>query len=90
MNELPAKLKNRKSLKGVFTLIELLVVIAIISDLAETGAGLTSISSIPNNTAHFYNGSLSSINVGYADGHVETQNPFAISWQYTAEASYFY
>ena len=66
----------------------------IISDLAEySGAINTSISSIPKNEAHFYNGSLSSINVGYADGHVETHNPFAIAWQFSGNGglqSYFY
>jgi prepilin-type N-terminal cleavage/methylation domain-containing protein/prepilin-type processing-associated H-X9-DG protein len=66
----------------------------IISDLAEYSGGInTSISSIPNNEAHFYNGSLSSINVGYADGHVETHNPITIRWQFSGNGglqSYFY
>ena len=36
---------------------------------------------------------LSSINVGYADGHVETHNRIAIQWQFTGNGgaeSYFY
>jgi prepilin-type processing-associated H-X9-DG protein len=43
--------------------------------------------------AHFYNGSLQSINVGFADGHVDTHNRSAITWQYTGNGgsqSYFY
>jgi prepilin-type N-terminal cleavage/methylation domain-containing protein/prepilin-type processing-associated H-X9-DG protein len=43
--------------------------------------------------AHFYNGSLRSVNVGFADGHVDTHNSIAITWQYTGNAgqnSYFY
>ncbi len=64
----------------------------IISDYAE-GNGSTDPNSIPNNEAHFYNGTLSSINVGYADGHVETHNRIAIQWQFTGNGgaeSYFY
>jgi prepilin-type N-terminal cleavage/methylation domain-containing protein/prepilin-type processing-associated H-X9-DG protein len=62
----------------------------IISDYAETAAGATNISSIPITEAHFYGGSLSSINLGFADGHVALHNPHQITWQYTAESSYFY
>ena len=62
----------------------------IITDLAETSAGLTDPKTIPNTDAHFYNGSLSSINCGFADNHVETHNAISISWQYTDEASYYY
>ena len=64
----------------------------IISDLAEIGEnpGDHNVSDIPKADAHFYNGSLSSINVGYADNHVETHNAISISWQYSAESSYFY
>ena len=64
----------------------------IISDLAE-GNGTTNITSVPNNEAHFMNGSLSSINAGYADGHVVTHNSRAIAWQFTGNGgaqSYFY
>ena len=60
----------------------------IISDLAESGS--TNVSSISNVYAHFYNGSLNSINVGYADGHVELHNRYAIQPQYTAQSSIFY
>jgi hypothetical protein len=62
----------------------------IISDLAETTAGDTTVDDIPNVDAHFYNGSLNSINVGYADNHVETHNRLSIAWQYTSQSSYFY
>ena len=62
----------------------------IISDLAETSVGDVNVGDIPKGDAHFYNGSLNSINVGYADGHVELHNRNAVQWQYTAEASYFY
>ena len=66
----------------------------IISDLAEANKGSKDPGSIQNNApnfnAHFYNGSLSSINVGFADGHVETHNTISIQWQYTAQSSTFY
>jgi prepilin-type N-terminal cleavage/methylation domain-containing protein/prepilin-type processing-associated H-X9-DG protein len=56
----------------------------IISDLAEVLGTGTNVSAIPNTQAHFANGGLSSINVGYADGHVETHGKNKISWQYTS------
>ncbi len=62
----------------------------IISDLAETTLGDTNVTDIPKGDAHFYNGGLSSINLGFADGHVESHNRTEITWQYSAEASYFY
>jgi prepilin-type N-terminal cleavage/methylation domain-containing protein/prepilin-type processing-associated H-X9-DG protein len=64
----------------------------IISDYAE-GNGSTNVNTIPNTEAHFYGGSLSSINLGFADGHVATHNPHQISWQFTGNSgqeSYFY
>ena len=64
----------------------------IISDLAEAG-GQTTVSSIPKNNAHFNNGNLSSINVGFADGHVDTHGKSKINWQFTGNngaQSYFY
>ena len=61
-----------------------------ISDLAEASAGSTNVTDIPKNQAHFFNGTLSSINAGYGDGHVETHNKAAISWRYTAQSSYYY
>src|ERR1035437_534739 len=62
----------------------------IISDLAETSVGSTDPNTIPNNNAHFYNGSLSSINVGFADNHVETHNAISIRWQFSNQSSYYY
>jgi prepilin-type N-terminal cleavage/methylation domain-containing protein/prepilin-type processing-associated H-X9-DG protein len=64
----------------------------IISDLAE-GNGTTNLNSIPSTEAHFSNGSLSSINAGYADGHVQTHGKNAVQWQFSGNASaesYFY
>jgi prepilin-type N-terminal cleavage/methylation domain-containing protein/prepilin-type processing-associated H-X9-DG protein len=62
----------------------------IISDLAEVTKGDTNVMDIPKTDAHFYSGMLNSINSGYADGHVELHNRTVITWQYTAESSYFY
>ena len=62
----------------------------IISDYAEANASSTDPNTVPNNEAHFYGGSLNSINLGFADGHVETHNRISISWQFTAQSSYYY
>jgi prepilin-type N-terminal cleavage/methylation domain-containing protein/prepilin-type processing-associated H-X9-DG protein len=65
----------------------------IISDLAEANNLTTKITDIPKNQAHFANNGISSINVGYADGHVETHGKAKISWQYTSfgnQLSVFY
>jgi prepilin-type N-terminal cleavage/methylation domain-containing protein/prepilin-type processing-associated H-X9-DG protein len=65
----------------------------IISDLAEASPASTNISSIPNTEAHFFGGNLSSINLGYADGHVELHSRAIIKWQFTGNSgaqSYFY
>jgi prepilin-type N-terminal cleavage/methylation domain-containing protein len=62
----------------------------IISDLAETVKGDTNVTDIPRGDAHFYNGNVNSINVGYGEGHVELHNRQAVTWQYTAQSSYFY
>jgi prepilin-type N-terminal cleavage/methylation domain-containing protein/prepilin-type processing-associated H-X9-DG protein len=56
----------------------------IISDLAEAGGATTKVSDIPATQAHFNSGGLSSINVGYGDGHVETHGKSKIAWQYTS------
>lgn len=64
----------------------------IITDLAEA-SGSQSVSSIPQNTAHFQGASLSSINCGYADGHVESHGKAKVTWRYTGNGgaqSYFY
>jgi len=65
----------------------------IISDLAEVSGNTSDPSQIRNNNAHFYNGNLSSINLGFADGHVETHGRAEIGWQFTGNGgaqSYFY
>jgi prepilin-type N-terminal cleavage/methylation domain-containing protein/prepilin-type processing-associated H-X9-DG protein len=73
----------------------------IISDYAESGATppVQDVNLIPPPVAgkigwgHFYNGSLQSLNVGYADGHVDTHNHITIQWQFTGNddaQSYFY
>lgn len=61
----------------------------IVSDMAETVPGYTAASNLRSG-AHFYNGVLDSINVGFADGRVETHNTSQISWQYTSQATTFY
>ena len=64
----------------------------IISDLAE-GNGSTNVNTIPKNEAHFKGTVLSSVNCGYADGHVETHPKSMITWQFTGNngaQSYFY
>jgi len=60
------------------------------SDLAKASATSTDVNTIPNTDVYFYNNSLSSINVGFADNHVETHNRISIQWQYTDESSYYY
>lgn len=63
----------------------------IISDLAE--ASTANVSAIPKTTAHFQNNTLSSINLGFADGHVETHGKSKVAWQFTGNSgsqSYFY
>jgi len=71
----------------------------IVTDLAEFNGNASTfthnqgLAVIPKGDAHFYNGALSSINVGYADGHVDLHTPPAINWQFTgnnAQQSYFY
>jgi prepilin-type N-terminal cleavage/methylation domain-containing protein/prepilin-type processing-associated H-X9-DG protein len=70
----------------------------IISDYTECGSTID-VNQIPPPVtgklgyAHFYNGSLQSVNVGYADGHVDTHNRLAITWQYTGNlgtSTYYY
>jgi prepilin-type N-terminal cleavage/methylation domain-containing protein len=65
----------------------------IITDLAEINGSSTDPKDIPKNSAHFYNGALHSVNVGYADNHVETHNALSVAWQFTGndnKQSYFY
>jgi prepilin-type N-terminal cleavage/methylation domain-containing protein/prepilin-type processing-associated H-X9-DG protein len=73
-----------------------------ISDTAFSGTGgpggttfdttqSQNVSDIRKDTAHFYNGSLSSVNLGFADGHVATSNPFNIHPRYeTGANTWFY
>jgi prepilin-type N-terminal cleavage/methylation domain-containing protein/prepilin-type processing-associated H-X9-DG protein len=68
----------------------------IISDLAEASPASTSVGAVPKNEAHFSGSDLSSVNCGYADGHVETHGKSKVVWQFTGNAnngggqSYFY
>jgi prepilin-type N-terminal cleavage/methylation domain-containing protein/prepilin-type processing-associated H-X9-DG protein len=50
----------------------------------------TNISDISPGTAHFFGNTFSSVNVGFADGHVELHNRAKIQWQYSAVFSTFY
>ena len=75
-------------------------IISCIAEVNVTGAVDTNLAHLyqggpPNGigNAHFYNGSLNSINLGFGDGHVETHGPVDISWQYSGannSDSYFY
>jgi prepilin-type N-terminal cleavage/methylation domain-containing protein/prepilin-type processing-associated H-X9-DG protein len=63
----------------------------IISDYCTAYPGTsTNITDISPTTAHFYGNTFSSVNVGFADGHVELHNRAKIQWQYTASFSTFY
>ena len=53
-------------------------------------ATTTDVKSIYPTTAHFFGGALASINLGFADGHVELHNRTQISWQYKAANITFY
>jgi prepilin-type N-terminal cleavage/methylation domain-containing protein/prepilin-type processing-associated H-X9-DG protein len=53
----------------------------------------TNIASISLTTAHVFNGQLTSVNIGFADGHVETHPPPRMTWHMTGNdnaESYFY
>jgi prepilin-type processing-associated H-X9-DG protein len=55
----------------------------IISDLTgHVGISTTASSILPTEGAHFFNGTLSSINTCYADGHVVTIPKSQIQWEY--------
>jgi len=71
----------------------------IITDLCEYNGNSTDVNVVTTaappalGNAHFYNGGLNSVNVAFADGHVETHTPSNIHWQFTGNAgqqSYFY
>jgi prepilin-type N-terminal cleavage/methylation domain-containing protein/prepilin-type processing-associated H-X9-DG protein len=66
----------------------------IVSDLAEGATGSQSspplTSTITPAEAHFYGGSLDSVNVTFGDGHVELHGKSIMQWQYSAEAGQFY
>ena len=64
----------------------------IISDNAET-TGTTNMDMVPSVDAHFVNGQLSSVNVGYSDGRVELHGRGIMRWRYTGASgaqSYYY
>ena len=68
----------------------------IITDLAEFNGNSTDPKDIPKSTAHFNNGALHSVNVGFADNHVETHNAQSVVWQFSGNLNnnggqiYFY
>jgi prepilin-type N-terminal cleavage/methylation domain-containing protein/prepilin-type processing-associated H-X9-DG protein len=62
----------------------------IISDYCVANGNSTNIAGISSGTAHFYGGNLSSVNVGFADGHVELHSHTMIQWQYSGAFSTFY
>jgi prepilin-type N-terminal cleavage/methylation domain-containing protein len=62
----------------------------ILSDLAEGPLGSTSAASIYNTSAHFYGGTIDSVNVCFGDAHVELHGKAAIQWQYSAQSSEYY
>jgi len=67
----------------------------IISDYCFTSGGSGSKSTLQTNVnlagaGHSYNGSLRSVNLTFADGHVETHPRFQIQWQYFGNAAAFY
>lgn len=62
----------------------------IMTDLAEGMKGLYQVSSISPLDAHFYDGTLDSVNVTYGDGHVELHNKATIQWQYTDQSDQYY
>jgi len=57
----------------------------IISDEAEVNPADTNVTKIGPGSAHFFNGALHSINVGFGDGHVETHAARDVRWQYTGQ-----
>jgi prepilin-type N-terminal cleavage/methylation domain-containing protein/prepilin-type processing-associated H-X9-DG protein len=61
----------------------------IISDYCPVFPTTTNVTSIASG-CHFSGGVLSSVNVGFADGHVELHRKAVIQWQYTGQSSSFY
>jgi prepilin-type N-terminal cleavage/methylation domain-containing protein/prepilin-type processing-associated H-X9-DG protein len=65
-------------------------VVPIITDICYTGYGTTAsknLADINPASAHFFNGHLSSINRGFADGHVELGTPTSIQAQYPGDGN---
>ena len=63
----------------------------IMSDLAEGAQSATQVSSIyGTGEAHYYNGTLDSVNVCFGDAHVELHGRNQMQWQYTAQSSQYY
>jgi len=65
----------------------------LVSDLCRSDGNNTNVSSIDLATGHTLGGRLSSVNVGYADGHVETRRPARMDWHMIGnnnEETWFY
>jgi prepilin-type N-terminal cleavage/methylation domain-containing protein/prepilin-type processing-associated H-X9-DG protein len=63
----------------------------IVADRAFSGSTADkTVDKVLPNTAHFFANGLSSVNCGYADGHVELHNRGHINWQYTGTYPSFY
>lgn len=61
----------------------------IITDRCNGGNGNKSLDAVGSGSnGHASNGKVQSINVTFADGHVETHSRNAIQWQYITEANY--
>jgi prepilin-type N-terminal cleavage/methylation domain-containing protein/prepilin-type processing-associated H-X9-DG protein len=65
----------------------------IVSDLCRGNTGSTNVSTIDPTTGHPFNGVMKGVNIGYADGHVQTHALPQIQWQMTGNSgaqSWFY
>ena len=65
----------------------------LISDYCLANGSNTNVADVVNTSGHPFNGRLNSVNVGYADGHVDTHPVRIIQWQMTGNdgaQSWFY
>ena len=65
----------------------------VVSDLCRSDGNNTNVSSIDLTTGHVFNQKLVSVNVGFADGHVETHPPVRMIWHMIGnnnEETWFY